>query len=277
MFKAIGRWIKAVGYLLTGQIDAARRTLDTNPHVVRAKYDDIISEKKSRIHQYKQAVAGLIAQKENKVQKVKTLTDDVQRLENLKAGALAKAKQKVTELTAAGVSKEQMSQDEDYRRCQAAFSDFTSTLTEKQARIEELEGDVEEYSNRVGEHKVQLQSLLRDMENLKSEQADAVADMITAKEEKEIADTLSGIAQDGTAEELQRMRQLRQEVKAEAKISKELAGNDTRAQEAEFLDYARAGTASSEFDALIGLADTAESTPDVPETPEQDTPTSLPE
>ena len=31
MFGAIGRWIKAVGYLLTGQIDSARRVLDTNP------------------------------------------------------------------------------------------------------------------------------------------------------------------------------------------------------------------------------------------------------
>ena len=42
MFSAIGRWIKALSYLLTGQIDAARRTLDTNPHVIRAKYDAIV-------------------------------------------------------------------------------------------------------------------------------------------------------------------------------------------------------------------------------------------
>ena len=67
MFGAIGRWIKAVGYLLTGQIDSARRVLDQNPHVVRAKYDAIVREKVSRIQTYKQAVAGLIAQPENAV------------------------------------------------------------------------------------------------------------------------------------------------------------------------------------------------------------------
>ena len=67
MFGAIGRWIKAIGYLLTGQIDSARRVLDTNPHVVRAKYDAIIRDKVTQIHTYKQAVAGLIAQQENKI------------------------------------------------------------------------------------------------------------------------------------------------------------------------------------------------------------------
>ena len=74
MFGAIGRWIKAVGYLLTGQIDSARRVLDTNPHVVRAKYDAIIRDKVARIQTYKQAVAGLIAQQENKMGTVKRLT-----------------------------------------------------------------------------------------------------------------------------------------------------------------------------------------------------------
>ena len=261
MFKALGRWIKAVGYLLTGQIDAARRTLDTNPHVMRAKYDDIVRDKTSRIHQYKQAVAGLIAQQENKIQTVKRLTEDVQRLENLKSGALAKAKKMVEELKAAGKTTEQIQSDGEYLRCQSAFRDFSSTLAEKYAHIEELEGSVGDYRKRIAEHKVQLQSLLREVDGLRAEQADAVADIITAKEEKEIADTLAGIAEDGTGEELQRMRQLRQEVKAEARISKELAGTDTRAQEAEFLEFARTSETSSEFDALIGLAEAVEEAP----------------
>lgn len=276
MFRAVGRWIKAVGYLLTGQIDAARRTLDTNPHVVRAKYDEIITAKLSSIHQYKQAVAGLIAQKENKVSKVKTLTEEVEKLERLKAGSLAKAKQTVEKLKAAGKPMEEIKHDEDYLRCLSAFNDFSSTLTEKQDRIAELEKDVEEYSQRVGEHKVQLQSLMRDIEGLRAESHDAVAEMITAKEEKEIADTLSGIAKDGTSEELQRMRQLRQEIKAEATISKELAGTDTKVQEAEFLEFARQSTTTNEFDALIGLADSVESAAPVEDQADSER-TSLPE
>ncbi len=254
IFKALARWITAVGYLLTGQLDSARRTLDTNPHVVRAKYDQIIQEKTGRIHQYKQAVAGLIAQQENKTAKVKALTDEVRKLEDLKAGALAKAKQRVNALQAEGRSKEAIQLDEDYMKCLSAFNDFSSTLTEKQARIDELESDIADYGNRIKEHKVQLQQLVREIEKIKAESSDAVADIITAKQEKEIADAFSGIAEDGTEKELQRMRELRQELKAEARISTELAGTDTRAQEAEFLEYARKSSANNEFEALVGLA-----------------------
>lgn len=277
MFRAIGRWIKAVGYLLTGQMDSARRTLDMNPHVMRAKYDEVIRDKTDRIHQYKQAVAGLIAQQENKVQKVKVLSEDMQRLETLKTGALAKAKQRVTELQAAGKSTEDIQHDEDYLRCQTAFRDFSSTLAEKQARIDELEKDVEDYGKRIGDHKIQLQSLLREIDKLKAEQADAVADIITSKEEKELAETIAGIAKDGTSEELQRMRDLRQQVKAEARVSKEMAGVDTRSQEAEFVEFARRNQNDSEFDALIGLASTVEKKAADAKPKEAETKTALPE
>jgi hypothetical protein len=88
-----------------------------------------------------------------------------------------------------------------------------------------------------------------------------VADIITAKQERDLADTLAGIAKDGSAEELQRLRQMRQELRAEARISKEMAGTDVRAQEAEFLDYARRSTVSTEFDALLGLEQKKEAAP----------------
>lgn len=278
MFKAMGRWVKALMYLLTGQIDSARRTLDTNPHVVRAKYDEIIRDKISSIHQYKTAVAGLIAQQENKLAKVKLLTAGVERLERLKAGALAKAKQAVAAAQKIGKSKADMQTDPDYMKCLSAYNDFVSTLAEKSDRIAELEKDIGDYTKRIGEHKVQLQGLLREVDKVKSEAHDAVADMITAKQEQEIADTLSGIAQDGTGAELQRLRQLRQEVKAEARISKELSGMDTRAQEEEFLEYARTNAGNDEFDKLIGLS-VAVDTPVVPVAGERlsDGPVPLPE
>jgi len=253
MFRAIGRWFKAVLYLVTGRLDAARRVLDTDPHVVRAKYDEIARDKTSRIQQYKQAGSALIAQQDKKTAKVKDLSKEMEKLERLKAGALAMAKERVKTLQEQGASKEAIQKDEDYLKCNSAYNDFSSTLSEKQVRIDELEVDINGYGVRIKEHKIQLQELLRDLEKIRSEAADAVADMITAKQEKEIADTIAGIAEDGTAEELQRMRELRQEVKAEARISKELAGSESKAQEAEFLEYARTTTSSSEFDSLIGL------------------------
>ncbi len=259
MFGALGRWLKALMYLVTGQVDSARRTLDTNPHVMRAKYDEIIREKTGRIHQYKQAVAQIIAQEQQKIAKLRTLGEEIERLEKLKAGALAKAKQVTEKLKAEGKSAEQIKADEDYKRCLAAFNDFNSTLQEKTSRVEELEQDVEGFRNTITDHKVQLEGLRRDLDKVKSESSEAVADMITAQQEKEIADALTGIAQDGSGEELNRLRNLRQEVRAEVQISKELAGTDHKRTEAEFLEYAQSSESASEFDALIGLAESVDS------------------
>mgnify|MGYP002525562211 FL=1 len=258
MFGAIGRWFKAVWYKLTGAMDQARRGLDTDPHVMRAKFDEIIKGKVNQIHTYKQAVATLIAQQEKKMAKVKSLTNEVQKLENLKAGALAMAKQAVAKLQGEGKTNEVVHADPNYKKCLTAYNDFAATLTEKQDHIKDLEGDIGEYDGSIANHKINLQQLQRDIEKLKSEAADAVADVITSKEETELADMINGISKDGMAKELQNLRDLRHEVRAEARISREMAGTDTKVQEAEFLEYARSNTATDEFDSLLGVAEGTE-------------------
>ena len=75
MFRAVGRWFRSLGYFLTGRVDSSRRKLDTDPQAMRAKYDDVIKEKTKRIHEYKEAVAGLIAQQEKKLGSIKQLGD----------------------------------------------------------------------------------------------------------------------------------------------------------------------------------------------------------
>ena len=81
---------------------------------------------------------------------------------------------------------------------------------------------------------------------------------VLLEEEENIANIIAGISEDRTSKELQEMRDLRVEGKAKARISRELAGTDTKQQEAEFLEYARANASTDEFDKLIGLADEAD-------------------
>lgn len=243
--------------------------MDTDPHVMRAKFDGIIKGKVSQIHTYKQAVATLIAQQEKKMAKVKSLTKEVQKLENLKAGALAMAKQAVAKLQGEGKTKEELHADPDYKKCLTAYNDFAATLTEKQDHIKDLENDIGEYDASIANHKINLQQLQRDIEKLKSEAADAVADVITSKEETELADMINGISKDGMGKELQNMRDLRHEVRAEARVSREMAGTDSKVQEAEFLEYARSNTATDEFDSLLGVAEGKEGAETAAGEPEQ--------
>ncbi len=265
VFGAISRYVRAFGYLITGRIDAARKVLSANPYVIQATYDRVVQEKTARINQYKTAVAQMIAQEEKKLATVRTLSEETKRLEQLKEGAAGKAKSVVDKLKGQGVSMEEIKKDQEYLKCLGAFNDFSTTLKEKYDRIAELEGDIKQLQGNLGNHKVQMQQLLRDLEKLKEEAAATVADVITAKEEEEIANILAGISEDRSSKELQDMRDLRQEQKAKARVSRELAGTDTKRQEAEFLDYANKTASSEEFDKLIGLAAEADKSAAKPE------------
>ena len=266
---AIWRYVKSFLYLITGQIDKSRRALDSNPNVMKAKFDDIIKSKVDQIHTYKQAVATLIAQQEKKMAKVKALTQDVRKLENLKAGALAMAKQTVAKLQGEGKTKEEVHADPEYKKCLTAYNDFAATLIEKQDHIKDLEGDIGEYDGSIANHKINLQQLQRDIEKLKSEAADAVADVITSKEERDLADMLNGISKDGMGKELQNMRDLRHEMRAEARVSREMAGTESKVQEAEFLEYARSNTGTDVCDSLLGMAEGTEGAETAASEPEQ--------
>ncbi len=89
------------------------------------------------------------------------------------------------------------------------------------------------------------------LDKINSEQYEAVADLITAREQEEIADMLSGISMYGTSAELTRMREIREKAKARSKVAQELAGIDSKIEEEEFLTTARSSATSDEFDTLI--------------------------
>ncbi|MGE0608389.1 MAG: hypothetical protein AB7O62_14935 [Pirellulales bacterium] len=269
MFSAIGRYFRAFGYLITGRIDSARKTLSANPHVIAATFDRIVQEKTTQIGQYKDAVAQMIAQQEKKVATLKKLTEEANRLEQLKQGAAAKAKSVVDKLKGQGVDMETIKQNEDYKNCLAAYNDFSSTLREKTDRISELESDIKQLGENISGHKVQLTGLLRDLDKLREESAATVADMLTAKEEENIADMVAGISNERFSKELQDMRDLRAQSKAKARISREIAGTDTKKQEADFMEYAKAGVNTDEFDKLIGLASEADKAAQAEESPSQ--------
>jgi chromosome segregation ATPase len=251
MFNAIGRFFRAIKYLFTGKIDAAADALSANPTVISANYDRIIQEKKNRLNQYKDAISAMIAQEESKKAKLTTLTEDIQKLEKLKSGAAARAKQLVEKYNGDAVA---VKNDPEYAKCQAAFKDFSSTLAEKQQRATEIDEDLKQLVKNVNGHKTQIQTLMRELDKIREEKHDAVADILSATEEKQIADMVNGISNDKTSEELQRLRDMRQKASANARVSRELAGMDSQRAESEFLEYAQKSAADDEFDALIGLA-----------------------
>ena len=276
MANGITRFFKAIWYTLTGRAHEQADKMMENPEAVRGAYEDIIRDKQGNIQRYKNAIGQLIALVEQKKGSLNGLTNDIDLLEQKKAGAIAKAKRVAADLQKSGTADLEIKQDQEYARCVAAYNDFHSTLEEKNARVVELEEDIERAQSDIESHKVQITGLHRDLEKIKTEQSEAVADLITAREQEEISDMLSGISMDGTSAELSRMREIREKAKGRSKVAQELAGTDSRSEEEEFLAEARSSAASEEFDSLIFGAqqtDTVETTEDVQQATETETET----
>ena len=191
-----------------------------NPEAVREAYEDIIRDKQGNIQRYKQAIGQLIAIAEQKKNSLKGVTDDINKLEQMKAGAIAKKKDTANELQKSGISDEEIKQHSDYVRCVTSYNDFQSTLEKKNARVAKLEQDIERAQHDIESHKLQITGLHRDLDRLKTEQSEAVADIITAREQKDIDNMLSGISMDGTLAELARMREIREKAMERSKVGK---------------------------------------------------------
>ncbi len=180
------------------QYDKQTDSLMQNPEAVRGVYEDIIRDKQGNIQRYKNAIGQLIALVENKKNSLKGLTDDIDKLEKMKAGAIAKAKSTAAELRDTGASDEEIEQHPDYVRHITSYNDYHSTLEEKNARVAKLEQDIERAQEDIETHKLQITTLHRDLEKVKTEQSEAVADLIAARTQQEVDDLLSGIRKDDT-------------------------------------------------------------------------------
>lgn len=249
MFKAMFRYVKAFFLLITGQIDSARRTLSENPYVIEASYEEIIEGKKKSYQQLGDASAALIARQEEKKSRLTAAIADIAKYSKLQQGAMEKAKRLVTSVG----DPEKVKKDPEYIKCQAAYRDFTSSLQEKEKYAKEMEGDIERLNKDIAERKGQLVSMKREVDKLAEEKHLAVSEIISAKEEKKIADMLAGVSTDTYSKQLQELRDMRVQARASARISKEVAGITAQTAENEFLAYAETQVVDDEFDKMIGL------------------------
>ncbi len=242
MFKAIGRFFKAIGYMLTGKIDESTKGLNENPHVVRARFDGLLEKKRKSILQVRNAVAGLIRNLERKKTELKGTNDDIVKKERLMSGAKAMAAK-----IAKSQDREAAQSNPEFIKCMSAYQDFKSSLELLKQRKESLEMDIQSGDEEAKGYEVQLQSLHRELQELTDERERSVADVAIARETRSASEVLAGIANDGTADDLRRLRESVAQAKAEAQVTSRLAGTDSARQEAEFLEMAGGMEAQSEF------------------------------
>ena len=252
MANGFTRFFKAIWYTLTGRAHETADRMMENPEAVRGAYEDIIADKKGNIQRYKQAIGQLIALVEQKRSQVKILTDEVENLEELKSGAIAKAQQTAADLQKEGMAPEEVKVHAEYTRCVTAYQEFNSNLQEKEGRIDELEGEIENAQADIDSHKIQITNLHRDLDKIKSEQSEAGRrSNHRTRTGRNCRYAFRHPAWTELPLNCHGCEKSRAKAKGRSKVAQELAGTDSKNEEQEFLTAARSSNASDEFDALI--------------------------
>lgn len=250
MFRAFGRFLRTLGHKISGIFGRKTEKLMRDADTIKGAYSDVIKEKTNRINQYMSAVGEMIAQNQRRVSRIEKLSSEVERLERVKAGALAKAKSMMEQGKTA--------EDAEVVKLKAAYADASSTLDEKKESIAELEQEIENTKDGINSHRVQLQTMQREIAKLKTESSEAVADVKAAEAEQSIANTIAGISDDTTDETLEMLRNARDNAKGKAEVARQVAGTDAMALEAELEAFGASSAGADEFDALLGSNDAAE-------------------
>lgn len=263
----MGRYLKALWYMITGRFQAAADALQGNKYVMSATYDKSIAKSAERFKTVKDAVAQLIAIEQDRVESIKSLSSQVEDLSRKMNGAKIAMQKRIDALKEEGLSKEQIEKDGDFIKHRGAFMDMKSTVTEKENRIADMERDLEERRKQIATYKTELQQMQRQQASLKEEKQEALADVAIAQQAEAINSVLAGISADTTDKDLQAAREARKAAKAKAQITAELAGNDANLAESEYLNYTSEHEADSQLDSLLdwGESDSNRENVQIPE------------
>lgn len=254
MFKALGRVFKSFIYIITFQLNKLSEVWGSSAGAIAASYDDIRSKHQASIHQVKRAVASIMTVQEKKKNRLKQLELEINKYNKLLSGAQAMGQKVIAKLQLSGTSLEEIKTHPEYVKCGSAYKDFSSTLKAKKEEAEVVAEEVQINEKQLGEYEAQLHGMVRELKTIEQEKHETIADVTIARQQAEANDLIAGISQSNSAEERQRLQDMRQRLKAEVKISSRIAGVDADHAEKEFLEYAEQSEASSEFDSIMGLS-----------------------
>ncbi|MFH1098754.1 MAG: hypothetical protein V1723_02455 [Candidatus Uhrbacteria bacterium] len=252
------RFFRALFYYLSGQFIWGARSLEKNPHVIEARFDHALGKLGDNLRVVKDQVGSILGLRERRKMDLGRLQEQKAEHEDTMDGAEALAQDRVTKLRAEGRSDADIEADAEYRQYSAAYADAESTLGAVNADIARCEEDIARYDQQGKDYVIQLQQMQREIEKIKREKHETLADVSIAAMEGDIQDALSGFATDGVGKELDALRDIRMKARGDAEVSRTLAGSDAKVQGAKLRAAAHAARATSRLSEKFGLHAKAE-------------------
>ena len=217
-FSAIGRFFARLFGLGEGALNnAGDKMLTANESTIRAQFRKVREDLIKNHTTVRNAVANLMAINEEKKHETEELNKKIKELETKKIGAVRKFKE---------------TNDVKY---QDIFREFSVQLQKAQEKIELNKNFIEQNSVNIEKYKRQLITLQNKIEELKSQEDQAVADITSSRQITKLNEMLSGLSTDVNMQGIEAIEEARKKSLANAKLSTELSQTNKSAIDEELL------------------------------------------
>ncbi len=256
MFRAIGRFFKAMGYAMTGRIDEARKTMNSDPNVIRAVVDEEVEQMRHNAREYSNSIAGRDLEKTKKRSKIIQLSQEIADAEKVRASARQRIAARATELAKAGKnSAEEMAVDQEMQKHRDKNDEKSKEITSKQTLVDQLKAGIVEDDKQIDSMMLNLRRQNAQIEKTGAKADELISRVIQAQEEKRQHERESGLAAVGSnSKVLQEIEEGVARTESQARVAGMLAGADTKNSDAQYLDAYRDPASDDEFAALIAHA-----------------------
>lgn len=247
-------WLDAIQLWWSSIFTGNRKKLLEDPEVAGEILRRAIDAQIADFSKHKDAVAELMAIVIGDKKTLERLGSDMRELVEESEGAIAAAKERARVLQKAGKTTEEIEADSQYMEALAAYEDNSSTMEEKQKRIDELKARIMANEGKVTDHKIMLQKAQREIQNLKVKAAETKAAMYANQALITVNDRLAQMSERGTDKDAQEVFETADRLAAKAEITGELAGNDSTVARERFKAAGQRSRAKAKFADLVGIA-----------------------
>jgi phage shock protein A len=223
-------WSRIRGFFISAGDDL----VSSSPQAISATYAAAIDDAKRRYKDMERAVALLARERDRVESTLKSLNQQEAELQNKLEGALAAAEADPANLA--------------HKEAGTRYLTKMQEIDQKQAA---LTGELETQKIKVEEYKGRLRSFADEIERLKREQGEMVAEFVSNQQIVQLEDRLRGLAESAVDESIVAIRDKVATLKAHAKLAAEMRGATLTNQDQ---TYERIGTekmAAARFDELL--------------------------
>lgn len=215
-------------------IQAGDDVVSSSPEAIRSTYAAAIDEAKRRYKEMERAVALLANEREKTETALKNMETEKSELQRKLEGALAAAESNPTEAThrEAGIR-------------------YLTRIREIEGRQTTFATDLDTQRNKVEEYKSRLRSFSDEIEKLRKEQGQMVAEFISNQQLIQLEDRLRGLGESAVDASVGAIREKVAAMRSQAKIAAELRGTAVPSQDAEYERIGAEKEAASRFDELL--------------------------